>query len=230
MDALIEYSPSLLVGAWVTLKVALLSLVLAVVTGLMGAAFKLSDFLPLRLWTMLYTTLVRGVPDLVMMLLVFYGGQLLLNEVIDFFEWEFIEINPFVAGVLTIGFIFGAYFTETFRGAFLAVSAGQLEAGRAYGMSAWQVFWRIMFPQMLRYALPGIGNNWLVLLKSTAIVSLIGLSDMTSLADQAGRSTHQPFTFYLAVCALYLAMTAVSGYVLNRLTERYNVGVREANV
>jgi len=230
MDALIEYSPSLLGGAWVTLKVALLSLVLAVASGLLGAACKLSDFLPLRVWTMLYTTIVRGVPDLVMMLLVFYGGQLLLNEVIDYFEWEFIEINPFVAGVLTIGFIFGAYFTETFRGAFLAVSAGQLEAGRAYGMTGWQVFRRIMFPQMLRYALPGIGNNWLVLLKSTAIVSMIGLSDMTSLADQAGRSTHQPFTFYLAVCALYLAMTAVSGYVLNRLTARYNVGVREANV
>ena len=230
MDALIEYSPSLLGGAWVTLKVALLSLVLAVASGLLGAACKLSDFLPLRLWTMLYTTIVRGVPDLVMMLLVFYGGQLLLNEVIDYFEWEFIEINPFVAGVLTIGFIFGAYFTETFRGAFLAVSAGQLEAGRAYGMTGWQVFRRVMFPQMLRYALPGIGNNWLVLLKSTAIVSMIGLSDMTSLADQAGRSTHQPFTFYLAVCALYLAMTAVSGYVLNRLTTRYNVGVREANV
>lgn len=230
MDALIEYSPSLLGGAWVTLKVALLSLVLAVASGLLGAACKLSNLLPLRLWTMLYTTIVRGVPDLVMMLLVFYGGQLLLNEVVDYFEWEFIEINPFVAGVLTIGFIFGAYFTETFRGAFLSVSAGQLEAGRAYGMTGWQVFRRIMFPQMLRFALPGIGNNWLVLLKSTAIVSMIGLSDMTSLADQAGRSTHQPFTFYLAVCALYLAMTAVSGYVLNRLTTRYNVGVREANV
>ncbi|NMG29837.1 ABC transporter permease [Aromatoleum evansii] len=230
MDALIEYSPSLLGGAWVTLKVALLSLVLAVASGLLGAACKLSNLLPLRLWTMLYTTIVRGVPDLVMMLLVFYGGQLLLNEVIDYFEWEFIEINPFVAGVLTIGFIFGAYFTETFRGAFLSVSAGQLEAGRAYGMTGWQVFRRIMFPQMLRFALPGIGNNWLVLLKSTAIVSMIGLSDMTSLADQAGRSTHQPFTFYLAVCALYLAMTAVSGYVLNRMTTRYNVGVREANV
>lgn len=230
MDALIEYSPSLLGGAWVTLQVALLSLALAVVSGLLGAACKLSDFLPLRWWTMLYTTIVRGVPDLVMMLLVFYGGQLLLNEVVDQFEWEFIEINPFVAGVLTIGFIFGAYFTETFRGAFLSVSAGQLEAGRAYGMTAWQVFGRIMFPQMLRYALPGIGNNWLVLLKSTAIVSMIGLSDMTSLADQAGRSTHQPFTFYLAVCALYLAMTAASGYVLNRMTVRYSVGVREAHV
>lgn len=226
MDALIEYSPSLLAGAWVTLQVALLSVALAVVTGLLGAACKLSPFPPLRWWTMLYTTVMRGVPDLVMMLLVFYGGQLLVNAVIDRFEWDFVEIDPFVAGVLTIGLIFGAYFTETFRGAFLAVATGQLEAGRAYGMTGWQVFRRILFPQMLRFALPGIGNNWLVLLKSTAIVSMIGLADMTWLADQAGRTTREPFLFYMAVCALYLAMTSVSGAVLRWLTLRYSVGVR----
>jgi len=230
MDALIEYSPSLLAGAWVTLKVAILSLILAVCTGLLGAACKLSRLAPLRWWTALYTTVVRGVPDLVMMLLVFYGGQVLINQFSDYLEWEMIELNAFAAGVLTIGFIFGAYFTETFRGAFQAVPAGQMEAGRAYGMSGWQAFWRVLFPQMLRYALPGMGNNWLVLLKSTAIVSMIGLSDMTWLADQAGRSTHQPFTFYLAVCVLYLAMTSVSNAVLQRLERRYNVGVREANV
>ena len=97
-------------------------------------------------------------------------------------------------------------------------------------MNGWQVFWRILFPQMLRYALPGIGNNWLVLLKSTAIVSIIGLSDMTWIADQAGRTTHQPFTFYLAVCALYLAMTAASGWALERLTQKYSAGVREVHV
>jgi His/Glu/Gln/Arg/opine family amino acid ABC transporter permease subunit len=230
MDALIEYSPSLLAGAWITLKVALLSLLLAVCTGLFGAACKLSKFAPLRWWTAFYTTVVRGVPDLVMMLLFFYGGQVLLNQVSDHFEWEMIELNAFAAGVLTIGFIFGAYFTETFRGAFQAVPAGQMEAGRAYGMTGWQAFWRILFPQMLRYALPGMGNNWLVLLKSTAIVSMIGLSDMTWLADQAGRSTHQPFTFYFAVCVLYLTMTSLSNVLLRRLEHRYNVGVREANV
>lgn len=230
MEALIEYSPSLFAGAWVTLKVALLSLALAVATGLFGAACKLSKIPPLRWWTAIYTTIVRGVPDLVMMLLFFYGGQMGLNLISEHFEWDVIEIDAFTAGVLTIGFIFGAYFTETFRGAFMAVPAGQLEAGKAYGMSGWQVFWRVLFPQMLRYALPGIGNNWLVLLKSTAIVSMIGLSDMTWLADQAGRTTHQPFTFYLAVCVLYLAMTSVSNAILQRLEKRYSVGVREAHV
>ncbi|MQM29213.1 MAG: amino acid ABC transporter permease [Candidatus Accumulibacter phosphatis] len=230
MDVLIEYSPSLLAGAWVTLQVAVLSLLLAVSTGLFGAACKLSKIAPLRWWTALYTTILRGVPDLVMMLLVFYGGQVLLNQISDYFEWHMIELNAFAAGVLTIGLIFGAYFTETFRGAFQAVPVGQMEAGRAYGMSGWQVFRRILFPQMLRYALPGMGNNWLVLLKSTAIVSMIGLSDMTWLADQAGRTTHQPFAFYLAVCVLYLTMTSVSNALLQRLERRYNVGVREANV
>jgi ABC-type arginine transport system permease subunit len=135
-----------------------------------------------------------------------------------------------VAGVLTIGFIFGAYFAETFRGAFLAVPSGQLEAGAAYGMTRWQVFTRILFPQMLRHALPGLGNNWLVLLKSTAIVSMIGLSDMTWLADQAGRTTRQPFVFYLLVCALYLVMTTASSWLLGRLERRYSVGVRHAEL
>lgn len=226
MDAVLEYLPNILAGALLTLKVALLSLLLALLLGLAGAAGKLSKLPPARWAATLYTTVMRGVPDLVMMLLVFYGGQMLVNEIGDRLGWDYIEIDPFVAGFLTIGVLYGAYFTETFRGAFLAVPAGQLEAGAAYGMSRWQVFARVLFPQMLRHALPGIGNNWLVLLKSTAIVSMIGLSDMTWLADQAGRSTREPFAFYLVVCALYLLMTAVSGLVLDWLTRRYNVGVR----
>jgi len=226
MDAVLEYLPSLLAGAWVTLRVALLSLTIALALGLAGAAGKLSRVPPARWLATLYTTVMRGVPDLVMMLLVFYGGQMLVNEIGDRLGWDYIEIDPFVAGFLTIGVIFGAYFTETFRGAFMAVPGGQMEAAAAYGMTRWQVFARILFPQMLRHALPGIGNNWLVLLKSTAIVSMIGLSDMTWLADQAGRSTREPFLFYLVVCVLYLLMTAVSGVVLDWLTRRYSVGVR----
>jgi len=232
------YGYSILQGAGVTLQVALLSLALAITGGLIGAASRLSKLRPLRWWAGAYTTIIRGVPDLVMMLLVFYGGQMLVNELFDALidkgwladDTTLPEINPFVAGVLTIGFIFGAYFTETFRGAFMAVPAGQLEAGHAYGMSGWRVFWRILFPQMLRHALPGIGNNWLVLLKSTAIVSMIGLSDMTLLADQAGRSTHKPFLFYMTVCLLYLAMTAVSNLILGRLERKYSAGVKKNEI
>ncbi|MCK9259260.1 MAG: ABC transporter permease [Azoarcus sp.] len=222
------YSSSLLDGAWLTLQVAVLSLVLALVLGLAGASAKLSRSRVLRAPAVLYTTVVRGIPDLVMMLLVFYGGQIGINQITDRLGWDYVDINPFAAGVATLGFIFGAYFTETFRGAFLAVPAGQLEAGYAYGMSRWQVFRRILFPQMLRHALPGLGNNWQVMQKSTALVSIIGLSDLTWLADQAGRSTHQPFLFYAVVCAFYLAMTAASGVLFRSLERRYSVGVRRA--
>ncbi len=229
MSALLDYLPAILQGALVTLQVAILALLLAVLLGLAGATARLSSVSWIRFPAVTYTTLIRGIPDLVMMLLVFYGGQVILNDIADRFGWEPIDLNPFIAGVLTIGFIFGAYFTETFRGAFMAVPAGQLEAARAYGMSGWQVFHRILFPQMLRHALPGIGNNWQVMLKSTAIVSMIGLTDMTWLADQAGRTTRQPFMFYLLVCMLYLTLTAASGWGIGRLERRYSLGVRAAS-
>jgi His/Glu/Gln/Arg/opine family amino acid ABC transporter permease subunit len=224
------YFLTILGGAALTLELALLSLLFALVAGLAGASAKLSRSAPLRWLATTYTTVVRGVPDLVMMLLVFYGGQMLVNQVTEYLDVGYFDLNPMVAGVLTIGFIFGAYFAETFRGAFLAVPSGQLEAGAAYGMKRWQVFTRILFPQMLRHALPGLGNNWLVLLKSTAIVSMIGLSDMTWLADQAGRTTREPFLFYLLVCALYLVMTTASSWLLGRLERRYSVGVRSAEL
>ncbi|MCB1898733.1 ABC transporter permease [Cognatazoarcus halotolerans] len=222
------YLVSLLEGAWLTLQVAVLSLVLALLLGLVGASAKLSRIALLRIPALAYTTVVRGIPDLVMMLLVFYGGQIGINEITDRLGWDYVDVNPFAAGVATLGFIFGAYFTETFRGAFLAVPAGQLEAGYAYGMTRWQVFRRILFPQMLRHALPGLGNNWQVMQKSTALVSIIGLSDLTWLADQAGRSTHQPFLFYAVVCVFYLAMTAASSVFFRHLERRFNVGVRRA--
>jgi len=228
MDALIEYSPSLLAGAWVTLKVALVSVLLALVTGLIGAACKLSGFLPLRLWTMLYTTVMRGVPDLVMMLLVFYGGQVLLNLVIDHFGWDFIEIDPFVAGVLTIGLIFGAYFTETFRGAILAIPRGQIEAGISCGMSKSLIFRHVIWPQMVRYALPGFTNNWLVQLKATALVSVIGLQDLTYNAFTAGRSTDKLFTFMFAAFVIYLILTAISDVGFRALERHYSRGMPRA--
>ena len=107
----------------------------------------------------------------------------------DLLGWDQIDIDPFLAGILVLGFIYGAYFTETFRGAFLSVPRGQLEAGAAYGMTPWQTFSRIMFPQMMRFALPGIGNNWQVMVKATALVSIIGLADVVKASQDAGKGT-----------------------------------------
>jgi len=225
------FLPSLLEGAAVTLGVALSSLAVAALLGLAGALAKLSRSRLARGAAGLYTTLIRGVPDLVLMLLVFYGGQLAVNTVAPMLGHEdYIDIDPFVAGVLTIGFIFGAYLTEAFRGAFLAVPPGQREAGLAFGMSPRQVLWRITLPQMLRHALPGISNNWLVLVKSTAIVSVIGLSDLMTRGQQAAGTTREPFSFYLAVALIYLVFTSLSELAFGWAHRRLAIGVREGRL
>lgn len=229
MDVIYDYRMQLLAGTQVTIELALASVLLAVLLGLLGAWAKLSKSRIARKAAGGYTTLIRGVPDLVMMLVLFYGGQQLFNDLGRVTGWwGYVEINQFTAGVGTIGFIFGAYMTETFRGAVLAVPRGQIEAGIAYGMSNWQIFSRILWPQMVRYALPSFTNNWLVLIKSTALVSVIGLQDVVYNAFVAGRSVRQPFTFMVAVLIIYLILTAISDFGLRWLDRRYSAGVRRA--
>jgi len=224
------YAGALLEGAALTLGVALGSLAIALPLGLVGAAAKLSHIRTARAVATLYTTLIRGVPDLVLMLLVFFGGQIAVNELAARLGHEdYVDVDPFVAGVLTIGFIFGAYLAETFRGAFLAVPTSQRDAALALGLTRVQTLRRVQLPQALRHALPGLANNWLVLLKSTAIVSVIGLSDMTQRAGQAAGATREPFVFYGAVALLYLAMTALSELGFAWLAKRASVGVRQVS-
>jgi arginine/ornithine transport system permease protein len=217
-------------GSLLTLAVAFASLAIALVLGLLGALAKLSRLRPLRWLAQTYTTLIRGVPDLVMMLMVFYGGQVLINYLGDRLGWGYVDIDPFVAGVLTIGFIFGAYITEVLRGAFLAVPAGQKEAALAFGMTPRQVLVRVVGPQMLRHALPGLSNNWLVMVKSTAIISVIGLSDLMNRSAQAAGATHEPFMFYLAAGGMYLLFTSVSEWGFAALQRKLAIGVRQVAV
>ena len=221
------YGASLLTGAGLTLAVAFVSLAIAAALGVAGALAKLSRSRVLRGAARVYTTVVRGVPDLVMMLLVFYGGQALVNALADRLGWAAIDVDPFIAGTLTIGFIFGAYMTEIFRGAFLAVPNGQREAALAYGMTPALALVRVVGPQMLRHALAPLSNCWLVMLKSTAIVSLIGLSDLMQRAATAAGSTREPFLYYAFAGLLYLAFTSVSELVFLGLRRRLAVGVRQ---
>jgi histidine transport system permease protein len=202
------YGPLILAGTWQTVKLAVLSLVFAFVIGLIGAAAKLSRSRITSGIATVYTTLVRG----------------------DLLGWDQIDIDPFLAGVIVLGFIYGAYFTETFRGAFLSVPRGQLEAGAAYGMTPWQTFARIMFPQMMRFALPGLGNNWQVMVKATALVSIIGLADVVKAAQDAGKGTLRFFFFTLLAGAIYLVITTLSNFVLMWLERRYSTGVRKADL
>ncbi len=222
------FGPLLLQGSWMTIKLSFLCLLVSVVLGLIGASAKLSKLALLRVPAQAYTTLIRGVPDLVLMLLIYYSLQTGLTNLTEALGWEYIEINPFGAGVITLGFIYGAYFTETFRGAILAVPRGQMEAATAYGLSRAQRFRFVVFPQMMRFALPGIGNNWMVILKATALVSIIGLADLVKVAQDAGKSTYQLFFFLVLAALIYLLITTFSNYVLRRLQILYAAGTREA--
>lgn len=224
------YGPQILDGLLVTLQLSLSSLVLAFLLGLCSAKASLANS---RLWrgaANCYTTFIRGMPDLVTMLILFYGLQMSLNNLTEYLAWQQITINPFAAGVMTLGFIYGAYFSETFRGAFLAVPKGPLEAGFAFGMSNRQVFLRILFPQMMRFALPGIGNNWQVLLKSTALVSIIGLNDLVRVANQAGKASYQFFFFIGLTALLYLLITTISTLILRYLERHYAHGLKLAHL
>lgn len=224
------FSEVIFKGAVVTLELALSSVILAVIIGLAGAGAKLSKNRPLATLFEGYTTLIRGVPDLVLMLLIFYGLQMALNVLTDSLGVAQFDIDPMVAGIITLGFIYGAYFTETFRGAFMAVPRGHIEAATAFGFTGSQTFRRILFPAMMRYALPGIGNNWQVILKATALVSLLGLEDVVKATQLAGKSTWQPFYFAIVAGIIYLFFTTVSNGVLLWLERRYSVGVKRAEL
>ena len=220
-----DYYLSILHGALLTVGVSLASLLVATVLGLLGATAKLSGKRPLVWLGTAYSTVVRGIPELVLMLLVFYGAAIGINTFFESMGSDYtLDLNPFVAGVCTLGFIYGAYMTETFRAAILSIPKGQMEAAWAFGMSPLRTFWRITLPQMVRYALPGYTNNWLVLIKATALVSLIGLQDMTYLAKQASAATREPFVFLLFAAGLYLVFTSASLWVLKRLNARYSLG------
>jgi arginine/ornithine transport system permease protein len=225
------YHVAILQGSVLTVGVSLCALAVSIALGLLGAAAKLSGRPVLVSLSTAYTTAIRGIPDLVVMLLVFYGGTIGANKLLEAMgSSATLDINPFVAGVLTLGFIYGAYMTETFRGAILSIPKGQAEAAWAYGMGRTQAFLRITLPQMVRYALPGFTNNWLVLIKATALVSLIGLKEMTYLAKQASAATRSPFEFFLFTAALFLIYTTVSLWVLRKLNARYSLGAKRGQL
>lgn len=218
------YEINLLKGALVTVELSLLGLLLALVLGLLVAFAKLSRRAWLRWPATLYTTVIRGIPDLVLLFLFYYGGQMLLNHISDRYGFGYIDMTPFTSGTVTIGVIFSAYMAESFRGAVLSIPKGQIEAAQAYGLSRFHIFWHIIRPQMLRFALPSLGNNWLVLLKTTALVSLIQLNDLVGFANLAAKSQRQPFLFFSAAAIGFLLFTTLSILVLRWLKYRYAAG------
>jgi His/Glu/Gln/Arg/opine family amino acid ABC transporter permease subunit len=216
-------------GVQMTLLVGVCSMTLALLMGLVGAWGKLSRSKLGHGLADTYTTVIRGVPELLLILIVYYGTPTLIQGIAARYgEDIIIDVNPFLAGFVTIGFIYGAFATEVFRGAFLAIDKGQIEAARAFGMSRALAFRRILLPQVWRFALPGLGNVWMVLIKATALISVIQLPELLRNADIAARAVRLPFTFYFAASLIYLGITIVSMLALQRAEAWANRGIRRA--
>ena len=215
-------------GAVMTMAVALCAFGLGIVIGTGFAALKLSRFLVLRVIADVYTTVLRGIPELLVIYLVFFGGGALLRSVASgMFGYEgYIDPPLFVTGMVCIGVSAGAYSTEVIRGAVLAVPRGEIDAAKAIGMTLMQRFRRVLFPQVARYALPGLGNVWQFTLKDTSLISVIGLVEIMRQAAIASGSTKEPFTFYLVAGILYLTLTSLSNKVFDSAEVWANRGVR----
>lgn len=220
------FGDELIQGTLLTLELALVSLLIGILLGLLTAAAKLSKNRFNRYLAQVYTEIVRGIPEMLVVLVVFFGASAMLQSMATWVGYEgYIEVNAFVAGVFALGIVFGAFSSEVFRGAFLAVPRGQLEAAKACGMSNWQVFHRIRLPQMWRFAIPGLGNLWMVLLKDTSLISVIALDELLRWSKVAAETTKQPFTFYLAAAVIYLLLTIMSDILRQRFEKRANRGV-----
>ena len=224
------WGDELLEGLWLTVRLALVSYAIGFLIGLLGASAKLSRFALLRGAAETYTTVIRGVPEILVVFLIYFGGSIAFNGFIAWLGYEEqFEVSAFAAGVVALATVSGAYQTEVLRAGILAVPKGQIEAADAIGMSKLLRFRRIILPQLLRFALPALGNLWLVMLKDTAIISVVGLEELLRAADVAGRSERMQFTFFFAAALLYLALTVVSMLaiqVIERVTMR---GVKPAS-
>ena len=231
MDALTGWWDDYAWGAWVVAKVFLTSLGLMVLFGLIGAGAKLSNNKIAQKIAGAYTVIFRGTPEILVILLLYFGSAIALTSIAQLFDPDikFLDVPPFWAGTIAISLIVGSYATETFRGAFLGVDQGSIEAARALGMSPLQTFIYIRIPEMWRIALPPFGNHMLSLIKDTALISVIGLNEMLFVAKQAIATTNKPFTMYIFVGLIYLAFSSIVTLAVMAL-EKYGKRTTEGAV
>ena len=224
------WGDEILRGLAITVQLAIVTLPVGLCLGFLAAFASKSKLSALRAIGFGYTTIMRGLPEILTLFVVYNGVGLLLNATLKWWNPDatFIDFSPFAAGVVALGMVFGAFAGEVLRGAFNSLDIGQTEAGRAIGMTDAQIFRRIQLPQLWRFALPGLGNLWITMLNDTALVSVIALSDLMRMTKLAVGVTKQPFTFYLAACLIYWAMCVLSEIVLARMERRANRGIRRA--
>jgi polar amino acid transport system permease protein len=215
-------------GAGLTLLLALCTLPVGLAIGLAVALAKDSRSLVLRGIGNVYTTVFRALPELLTILIIYYGGQIMIREVAGALGFPAFEVNGFVAGLVSLGLVLGAFSSEVLLGALRAIPKGQREGSYALGLGRYRTFRHVIVPQLLRIALPGLGNNWLALLKETSLVSVIAFSELMRVTNIAVGVTKQPFFFYLVCCLFYLAMAVASSFVLDWLEARSRRGLSRA--
>lgn len=216
---------ALLQGAWITISIALATVPFGLTLGLLVALGKRSRSYPLRLISTLYTTVFRGVPELLTLYVIYFGIQLLVQRLWKFLGFEgSIEMSPFFAGMVALGVVLAAFSAEVWLGALNAIQKGQREAASSLGLTRFQAFRLVVFPQLMRVALPGLGNNWMVLLKETSLVSVITLQDTMFIATRANVVTKEPFLFFGVAALIYLTFSVLSTWGFGKLEERANRG------
>ena len=214
------FGPALAGGVLMTVQLALSALCLGLILGLLGALAKTSPYRALKWLGGAYSTLVRGIPELLWVLLIYFGTVNAMRAIGEALGMPGLELSAFSAGVIALGLCFGAYATEVFRGAILSIPKGHREAGLALGMSRSRIFIKLIMPQMWRIALPGLGNLFMILMKDTALVSVIGLEEIMRHSQIAVTSTKQPFTFYMVAALMYLGLTVLAMTGMHFLEQR----------
>ena len=216
-----DYFSLMLTAALMTLGLAVCSLVLGLFLGMLFAVLEANRFVGKP--TTVLVALLRGLPEILVVLLVYFGS----SELVELLTGEYIEFGAFGCVVFALSLIFAAYASQTLRGAIQAIAKGQWESGTALGLSKGYTFLRIIMPQVWRHALPGLSNQWLVLLKDTALISLIGVDDLMRQAQLINTNTHQPFTWYGIAALIYLLVTLVSQLGIRKLELRFTRFERE---
>ncbi|WP_044873062.1 ABC transporter permease [Pseudomonas sp. LFM046] len=222
------FGPALAAGALMTIKLALCALAVGLVLGLLGALARTSSIKPLQWLGGTYSTIVRGVPELLWVLLIYFGTVNLMHALGEWFGRPELELNAFAAGTIALGLCFGSYATEVFRGAILAIPKGHREAGMALGLSSGRILWRVILPQMWRIALPGLGNLFMILMKDTALVSVIGLEEIMRRSQIAVTASKQPFTFFMVAAFIYLGLTILAMIGMHWLEKRAGRGFKRS--
>ena len=208
-----------------TIAVSITAMIIGFSFAAIFTPLKLSKFKSLNLIANIYTTVIRGVPELLVIYLFFFGGSGAIMFVASIFGYnEYIEINAFITGSFAIGIISGAYSTEVFRGAIQSIDKGQFEAAKVLGFSKFKQFYKIIFPQMLRLAIPNLSNVWQITLKDTSLISVTGLVEIMRQSYIAAGSTRDPLFFYSFAAVLYLLLTFLSMKLINKLEVKYSRG------